>query len=57
VNWYNTDSFQLPRQFFFIPNGINEFVDHPALIFLLLPESVLLEVDHYLDICTCSALQ
>jgi hypothetical protein len=27
-NWYNNRLLPLIRQFFHIPNGINEFVDH-----------------------------
>jgi hypothetical protein len=37
-------------QSFLIPNGINEFMDLKTVMFCLLLESVLLEVDHYLAI-------
>jgi hypothetical protein len=52
AKWYNKRLLPLIKQFFFIPN-IEEFVRlWISVMFLLLLESVLPELDHYLAIHT-----
>jgi hypothetical protein len=53
ANWQNNRFFLLIRQFFLIPNRINEFMGSQTVWFVpLLLESVLPECNHYLAIYT-----